>query len=283
MEYVLDQEFSPRASRQVRLTPDEIALVENALPGGSRVERAEYFDNYDQPCPIRIEASLKTGETTTLVVRSARHGNVEIEAKVLAAAARFGLRVPRVLAGPVVLQDGRAAIAITFICGVNLQKLGMRLPDGLALSRWMLVEGIRWLSSVTDRMRADPIAALLPVRTLRDQLMAILAQDNPWLQDGMIAQVCEIIGNRLADVELPLVFSNWDYQPGNFLAYGKQICGILDFESAEFVDPLMGVAKFRIYDIHPLNKGGFVEEFLQANAVDTVGTRRIKLSSRLWE
>jgi hypothetical protein len=61
-----------------------------------------------------------------------------------------------------------------------------------------------------------------------------------------------------------LVFSNGDYQPGNFLAKIGQITGFLDFESPAFQDPLMGFVKYPIYDLHPLAKTNVVETFLDA-------------------
>ena len=41
------------------------------------------------------------------------------------------------------------------------------------------------------------------------------------------------------------------------------LSGVIDFEAADFQDPLIGFAKYPIYDLRPLNKAGAVDAFLR--------------------
>ena len=58
------------------------------------------------------------------------------------------------------------------------------------------------------------------------------------------------------------------HQPANFLTDGERVTGFLDFEVACFRDPLMGIAKYPVYDLHPLNKAGFVDLYLTSKGLD---------------
>ena len=68
--------------------------------------------------------------------------------------------------------------------------------------------------------------------------------------------------NTTKDIDIPLVLSNGDYQPGNFLTQDGKITGYLDFESASFQDPMMGFVKYPIYDLLPLSRTDIVDIFL---------------------
>jgi aminoglycoside phosphotransferase (APT) family kinase protein len=76
----------------------------------------------------------------------------------------------------------------------------------------------------------------------------------------------------LADVEVPLVFSNGDYNPLNFLHEGDALTGWLDFEGACFEDPHIGFAKFLIWSPDEYGwgtgvKAGLIERYLYAQNV----------------
>ena len=65
----------------------------------------------------------------------------------------------------------------------------------------------------------------------------------------------------------PRVALYGDFQPGNFMTDGEKITGYLDFESAAFRDVLHGLAKYRTHDLHPLNKAGAVNFYLDAHGI----------------
>jgi aminoglycoside phosphotransferase (APT) family kinase protein len=49
----------------------------------------------------------------------------------------------------------------------------------------------------------------------------------------------------------PLVFSNGDFNPANFLSDGHTLTGFVDFGGACLEDPCFGVAKYATYDWLP--------------------------------
>jgi aminoglycoside phosphotransferase (APT) family kinase protein len=76
----------------------------------------------------------------------------------------------------------------------------------------------------------------------------------------------------LEDIETPLVFTNGDYNPLNYLHEGTQLTGWIDFTGACFEDPLVGFAKFMIWSFDSLGWGtgaraGLVERYLYAQDV----------------
>jgi hypothetical protein len=73
-----------------------------------------------------------------------------------------------------------------------------------------------------------------------------------------VARAVDLIRPYLAQVSEPLVFTNGDYQPANFLTDGENVTGFLDFEYGCFRDYLFGFVKYVIYDLHPHNKGGMI-------------------------
>ena len=85
-------------------------------------------------------------------------------------------------------------------------------------------------------------------------------------------QAIEAVGEAIAAVETPLVFSNGDYNPLNFLYDGQALCGYVDFEGACFEDPHIGFAKFLLWSLDEYGwgtgkKAGLVERYLYTRNV----------------
>jgi len=83
----------------------------------------------------------------------------------------------------------------------------------------------------------------------------------------------------VARVETPLVLSNGDYNPMNFLYDGQGLTGWIDFTGACLEDPHIGFAKFIIWGFDSYgwgSKGGLVERYLYAQDVS-----RSEFASRL--
>jgi hypothetical protein len=87
-------------------------------------------------------------------------------------------------------------------------------------------------------------------------------KDNLWLQEKVYRDAIQKLQAILPNIDTPLVLSNGDYQPGNFLTQGGEITGFLDFESPSFQDPMMGFVKYPIYDLYPLGRTDVVKVFL---------------------
>jgi thiamine kinase-like enzyme len=116
---------------------------------------------------------------------------------------------------------------------------------------------------VTERLNEEAAADHLVRRDLLTELRLIVERGGPWLLQPLFWQAVRQLIPVLARIDTPLVFSNGDYNPANFLSDGQQITGFVDFEMACFEDPHYGFAKYRVYDMYPFHKTGLVERYLQ--------------------
>ena len=252
------------------LTPTQERLVLSVCPRGSRVVRAEFFRREYLPCPLRVVVGLSGGGERTVVLRLARHGSVEEESRLLGILGRLGLPVPAVLAGPEKdpdLPGGPLVAVYSLLDGQNLQDLSQQAADGCRAAARLVVEGASRLASLTERLRAKPEAAFLRTVTLTDRLDAVVAQGGPWLEEPLFADAIERLRPALAEAREATVFTGGDYQPANFLTDGARVTGFVDFELAGYQDFLFGFAKYPIYDLHPLNKGGFIPYLLEEKRI----------------
>ena len=108
----------------------------------------------------------------------------------------------------------------------------------------------------------DPIRHAIPHRTLPAQLQGVMDIESDWIAMSVFQRASEVLRPALDDIRTPLVFTNGDYQPANFLTDGQIVTGFVDFEAACFQDPLIGFAKYPIYDIDPMNRAGLVDDML---------------------
>ena len=247
------------------LPPERERLILSLFPKDTSIHDARYFDNYDLPCPIRVQVRLPDGRMEGIVLRQGRHGPVGFEAAVLRALERLGLPVPRLLAEMPPGADGDpGAMVLSLLPGTSLQAISMASPSGLEVAQNLLIEAVTRLSELTAPLEGAPVGRSLPRLRLADQLRAVAVSDSPWLAIHEFHSAIKRLRPVLERIATPLVFSNGDYQPGNFLADDGRLTGFLDFESACFVDPMLGFAKFPIYDIHPLNKAGLIDRLLSA-------------------
>jgi aminoglycoside phosphotransferase (APT) family kinase protein len=250
------------------LTPFERSLVLGLCPRGSRIVRARWFRHHAYPCPVRVTVRLPSGSSHDLVVRSVRHrrGSLARETALYPVLARLGLPVPRVLAGPVAdpRRPGRPPVAVlTLLPGETLQRIAERGGAALRRARDLLVEAVTWMHRLTPRVASSPAGRRVPRGGLAHHLAAILRKRGPWQREPEFQAAAARLGRALARDRTPLVFSNGDYQPANFLSDGARLTGFLDFEHAWFEDPLYGFAKYPIYDLHPLHGAGVVDAFLR--------------------
>ncbi len=250
------------------LTPFEARLVLSLCPRGTRIARAGYFRHHAYPCPIRVGVTLPSGAPWDFVVRSIRQpkGHLEREVALYPVLARLGVPVPTVLAGPARDPSDpaeRPRLVVSLLPGLNLQRLSELGPGPLVRARDLAVEAVRWLHRLTPAVRGSAAASVVPSGGLVHHLDTIVGQRGPWREAPVFRDACRRLRPALRRVERPLVFSNGDYQPANFLAADGALTGFLDFEFAWFEDPLYGLAKYPIYDIAPLNRAGVVETFLR--------------------
>ena len=254
--------FRTEEERKVTLTQKELENVLKIDPQFQSISEAVYFDNYDLPCPVRVSVKTKDGKVVTIVLRKNRHGDVENEVKVFRALKEFGLPVPEVLVEPFKNEEDEYVAILSLLPGENLQKLGMRSDEGLAQAKELLVQAVITLTSATDFIRKHEVSKIIPNISLTKELEDVNVEENPWFKEEVFQNAVQKLKSILENITTPLVLSNGDYQPGNFLAQDGKITGFLDFESLSFQDPIMGFVKYPIYDLLPLSRTDIVKIFL---------------------
>jgi aminoglycoside phosphotransferase (APT) family kinase protein len=181
---------------------------------------------------------------------------VERETLVLPILKEIGLPVPEILSNTVPdpsSPDLNSMMVMEFLPGETLQACAL---SDVSLAAQLLSEAIQRLHSVSDPRLAD----LIPRRSLLEDLDQ--AAVGPWMESSEIQDRVRRLRRVVEGIDIPLVFSNGDYQPANFLSDGESLTGMLDFEKAAFVDPLSVLARFPVYDLRPLSRSGFVESHL---------------------
>jgi aminoglycoside phosphotransferase (APT) family kinase protein len=253
------------------LTDFQRQLVLSLFPAGSIITKADWMQ-WMRPCPVAVDVRLAgDGPEQRVVLRRSRNpGGVEREALVLPELARLGLPVPRLLAAPSTdPKDDETVSVLSFLPGVSLQDFAMRSEASLVTARTLAVQAINSLHSVTDSMWFNLVASeALGKVPKRRVWLAWRREQETWDSQpdfgDTLRQRMEI-ASRNTTLRTRIVFSNGDYQPGNFLTDGEDITGLLDFEKAGFADPLMNVARFPVYGIEPLNGAGIAAAFCDAN------------------
>src|SRR5579871_4610807 len=147
----------------MELSESQADAVLSVMPEGARIIGADYFDNYSLPCPIKVDVQLSDGSISSVVVRTARHGTVEMEAMLLETLTGLGLPAPRVLASPRSdPQTMQAFTVLSLLPGHNLQSLAEASEEGINVAKRLLIEGVTRLADITGELSRQPVAAMLP-------------------------------------------------------------------------------------------------------------------------
>jgi hypothetical protein len=126
-----------------------------------------------------------------------------------------------------------------------------------------LIEATITLANAGSFIKTRAVARIIPTTTLADELQLLSGGNNPWLAKKVFRSALTKLEDALPKLASPLVLTNGDYQPGNFLAHAGKLSGFLDFESASFQDPMMGFVKYPIYDLRPLSRTDLISIFLR--------------------
>lgn len=248
----------------VGLSQTEIDLILSLFPSGASVEASNYFDNYDLPCPIKVRVKQANGESKQVVLRRPRRGDIEREVAVEQLLSKIGLPVPRLLAGPI-----GGVVILSWLEGEDLQHFSMRSDAHTERASHLLIKALETLESITEAVGAQSSGNLLERRSLVMELDAI-PKDGPWKSEPLFLKAVSSLSPVIEKLDTPVSFTNGDHQPANFLTDGERVTGFLDFEKACFRDPLMGITKYPVYDLHPLNKAGFVDRYLDSKGFDQI-------------
>lgn len=249
------------------LTTFEERLILSAFPKGSQAVASTSFPGHGKRYPLRVTVTTPNGQQQTVVLRQEdKPGGSDFEAQLLPVLDRLGLPVPKVLAGPTFEPDkpgSNARIVFSLLQGTDLLRTCWdSTPTGLDDVVARVIEGIARVQSITNAIAKDPVAKLIPRRTLADEVHAIREAGGPWLKHAPFAEALKRVEPVAEQIETPLVFSSGDYNPGNFLTDGQSVTGFVDFAWACFEDPHVGITRFWLNDWYPLNKVGIVEKYL---------------------
>ena len=245
-------------------------------PQAARIIDIHSFRPGYLPYPARLTLQTTTGDTVICVIKASENaGKINHEAHVLRALAELKLPVPEVLAGPITVPDTSPPLTIMLIGELPGQPLPwLRLTDlAIADQTCRLVHtAIDCLHALTPEVQAHPVAALVPSKTLESEVQTIRARHSAWFDVPLFNEALELVEAALPLHNSPLVFSNGDYNPLNFLTADDELVGFIDFEYACFEDPYIGFAKFLLWADDDFGwgagaKSGLVERFLYTHQV----------------
>lgn len=250
------------------LSPFHRDLILSHFPKGSQILSAAYFRGDYLPLPMRVVVRSPKGHVETVVLRMIRHreGDLRREAQLLPVLAHAGLPVPQVLVGPSsdpdLVEDHGAAL-YTLLPGRTCQDLAEDSPQGCARAIQLVLDATERMAQLTDAIRRADLQPALPEIRLIDDLDSFVQQSEKWMGQVEVVRAVDLIRPYLTQITEPLIFTNGDYQPANFLTDGETLTGLLDFEYASIRDYLFGFVKYVIYDLHPHNKGGMIPALFQ--------------------
>ncbi len=276
------------------LTDQQTALLAIAYPG-ARVLSTQYDPEPWMPFTPRVRIALANGTEKTVDFR----GDIDAaKEELFAALERLGIPCPRLIHSPVLNTDVKG---YSTLCeaprGDNLLLWALGgTPHRIRLATERAFESIDRLQGITQALRADPVGAKLPQRTLTDEIDLIMSDEkwnaDPWLAeagadiaawriDPWFVEAIAKVREAAADIKDPLVFTNYLHFFPNFVRiqpsdqlYNEPLGwpGDVRYDEnpiTEFVaphghfgDPLLGLAMVWVYDCYPFVHTGFVEQFL---------------------
>jgi hypothetical protein len=260
------------------LPPNEEDVPQSLLaayPPGAHVVDIQSFRPGYLPYPARVTVETSEGMQAHCVLHVDEDAEKTTrQAYVLLALNEFGLPVPTVLSGPVTFpRDGRsnAALLVSELPGKPLPWFDLKDLDEAHLTCQLVREAVDALHSVTTRIEDHEVSRILPRFTLFSELKVIRERTGPGLDLPLFQEALELLESIVPTITTPLVFSNGDYNPVNFLHVGPELTGLVDFEYACFEDPYIGFAKFFLWADDSGwwtgMKAGLVEKYLYAHHV----------------
>jgi aminoglycoside phosphotransferase len=252
--------------------------ITQLYPQTTRIVEVRSFRPGYLPYPARLTLQTTTGTTGVCVLKAdADADKLAHEALVLRALADLGLPVPRVIAGPITVPGAPAPSTMMLISELPGRTLPwISLTDLATADRTcrLVHAAVERLHALTPAVLAHPSAPQIPSRTLEAEAQAILVCGGAWLDVPLFSDALSLVQSAIPQYRSPLVFSNGDYNPLNFLVADDALVGWIDFEYACFEDPYIGFAKFLLWADDAVGWGagakvGLVERFLYTHQVST--------------
>ena len=249
-------------------------LVLSCFPVGAQVISAQSYRPEYRLFPICIHVQVPGCDVQRYVVKLNRSDLIYREAQALRILTDMGMPVPKPIREPIPLfHEDRALLVLTEVSGRSLPWCGVTSVAKADQSCRLVLEAVRRLHQLTERLQEDSESSgVFPRHTLRAEYAEIVAASREWMQVSLFQKGVEVIGKALQHESTPLVFSNGDYNPLNFLTDGQALCGFVDFEGACFENPHIGFAKFLIWSDDDYGWGagaktGLVERYLYSEDV----------------
>lgn len=260
------------------LTPEETEYVLSAFPSGSAIAGSFPFTSRGLVAlPRRVVVQPPDGGEVNVVLREARYWpGIYMEAELFPWLADR-IPVPEVLAAPRILDDAgatvpRTVVLLSMLPGLPLDRLIEEDPTHVEL----LFQCRRTLHGLTDSLLLHPAGRSVPRVSLESMLWEVTEEACSWSRHLLFERAVRVLIRMLPSIREPLVFSNGDLQPGNFLVKPPEVTGYLDFEYAAFEDPLMALAKRKVYAA-----GGLQDFDLSAACLDEMGRTKEDLAPRV--
>jgi len=245
-------------------------LVLSVCPAGTEIAGlTPHVPTYAR-YPLTVDVRRPDGWERSLALNIyPDQGEMETETELLPVLARLGLPVCEVLAGPVAHPRHPQVGKIVLLA----QPSGRKLPFinakaiDLDLTCELLLESVDRLHQLTEPMQKEEVAKGLPRRALAGELEDIVDRDGPRLEEQVFANAVERLRPVLSELNTPLVFSTGNYNTWHLLYDGREITCFLYFGKTCFEDPLIGFAKYRMwerdtYGWGPFKHAGFIERYL---------------------
>ena len=261
------------------LDPSVESVLLSCFPPRTYVLQARSYRPDYLSYPMCVYLKMPNGGTQHYVVKINSPNLIEREVKALRLLSRAGLAVPEVLFDPVPLPplgertlEERTLVVLSELPGRSLPWCGITSLAEADFACRLTLEGVARLHHLTARVRELDAASLFPQNTLAAEYASTVADMGEWSSVGVFHEAVEAVGVTLAEADTPLVFSNGDYNPLNFLCDGQALSGFIDFEGACFENPHIGFVKFLVWSQDEYGwgtgkKAGLVERYLYTRNV----------------
>ena len=207
-------------SQKNPLTSFQKALILSAFPDGAQITEAKAARSWSF-YPVLVQIRTRNGLQTVYLRKDRKIGGVELEAELLPILHKLGLPVPKLLAGPVIDPNSQDSVPVTVISslsGESLLKLSWEAKgNDVYIAMKLVLEGVRRLHGLTEALQKERVARKIPSKTLTKELEEIQNRGGNWLEIKEFQEAIKRLEKRLPEIEEPLIFSNGDYNPGNFL------------------------------------------------------------------
>lgn len=228
------------------------------------------------PYPARV--TLQTSSCVPVVCTlktGAQPETLAYEMQIIRALGGLQVLVPRVLGGPITIMQSDQPLTVALLSELQGQPLPwIGLADLATAHRTcqLLLQAVDTLHALTPRVLAQPWAASIRRVTLESELQAILTCAGSWFEVPFFTEAVALLQATIPHFPSPLVFSNGDYNPLNFLVADDTLTGWIDFEHACLEDPHIGFAKFVLWGDDDLGwgagiKAGLVERYVYEHQV----------------